>query len=46
VPACENVEDVPNIFNDASGLDPEPVDETEQDPDSADDPAVEEESLF
>ena len=30
VPKCENIEDVPDIFNDASGTDPEPVVEEDE----------------
>ena len=30
VPECENVEDIPDIFNDASGIDPEPEAEEEE----------------
>jgi penicillin-binding protein 1A len=30
VPKCENIEDVPDIFNDASGTDPEPEVEEDQ----------------
>jgi penicillin-binding protein 1A len=30
VPECENVEDIPDIFNDASGTDPEPEAEEEE----------------
>ncbi len=44
VPKCDNVEDVPDIFNDASGIDPQLPEEAgeEVDPDAE----VEEESLF
>jgi hypothetical protein len=31
VPQCEAVEELPDIFNDASGIDPEPEEETPED---------------
>jgi len=34
VPECENIDDTPNIFNDASGVDPEPEEEPEEDSES------------
>ena len=34
VPECEAVEELPDIFNDASGLDPEPEEENEEDEES------------
>ncbi len=40
VPECEVVDEIPDIFNDASGLDPEPEEESEENPEE------ESESLF
>ena len=40
VPECEFVDEIPDIFNDAAGIDPEPDEETEENPDE------ESESLF
>ncbi len=40
VPECEVVDDIPDIFNDAAGIDPEPEEETEENPEE------ETESLF
>ncbi|MDH3350124.1 MAG: penicillin-binding protein 1A [Gammaproteobacteria bacterium] len=34
IPECDNVRDVPNIFNDAAGTDPRPEDESQQEPES------------
>ncbi len=34
VPQCEVIDDTPNIFNDASGVDPEPEEEPEEDGES------------
>jgi len=34
VPQCELIDDTPNIFNDASGVDPEPEEEPEEDGES------------
>ena len=54
VPECDDAEAVPDIFNNASGLDPEPLDVAEPESDPAEQPVVEpeeepdieEESLF
>ena len=52
VPECDDFQDVLDIFNDASGLDPEPLedtealDPTEAAPDAEQEPEPEEESLF
>ena len=34
VPECENVEELPDIFNDASGVDAPPEEEEEDEPES------------
>jgi hypothetical protein len=54
VPECDDAEDLPDIFNNASGLDPEPVDvgdpgaDADQQPavDPDEEPDIEDESLF
>ncbi len=48
VPECDIVDDMPDIFNDASGIDPSPADETDENSDENSDENADEEteSLF
>ncbi len=50
MPECEDIQEVPDIFNEAAALDPEPADaiepEAESQTDTEEEPEAEEESLF